>query len=273
MKILNKNIVLLIAVLSVVFSFGVMTANAEENVTGVSPTIQKTEIQKTDIRLEGKKRVVETQRVKANLEARRAEADNLSNDIKEQRVNDRNEIKAVEVRTQKSSNGISDNIKERREQTVENREIKKAERIEKLNEKAKERITAYTVRIINRLTAAINRMLKLADRIEARIIKLEEKFTDKGLDLSESKNLVEKAREEARNAQIEINSISEIFAEIIDAENPKESFNAIREHIKNTTTSIKNAHKTLVEAIKSVKASVVKDTTEDTTDTNDDDNI
>lgn len=258
-KILNKDIVLFIVMLSVVFSFGVMTANAEENVTDVSSTIQKTEVQKVDARLEEKKRMIETQRVKANLEAKRESADNLSDDIKVKEI-------GAEAKT---------NIQERLEQTVENREIKKEERKEKLNEKTKERITAYADRIINRLTAAINRMLKLADRIEARIIKLEEKFTDKGLDLSESKKLVERAREEARNAQTEINSISETFAEIIDVENPRESFNAVREHIKNAIISVKNAHKTLVEAIKSVKANVVKDTTEDTedADTNNNDNI
>lgn len=297
MKFLNKNIVLLIAVLSVVFSFGVIITNAEDGVTETLPTVQKTQR-------------IEAQRVKVNLETKRESADNLSDNLKDRRIETKTDIETKREYTNNSSDNLKDrkidtrdkiktteknriqkssddikvkepgveaktNIQERLKQTIENREAKKAEREKKLNEKKKERIAAYTKKIILRLNAAVERMFKLADRTETRIIKLEEKFTDKELDLSEAKKLVKKAREEVKNAQREIESMSEIFAEAIDTENPKESFDTIREHIKNAIINVKNAHKTLVEAIKLIKANVVKDTTEDTvdTDTNDDDNI
>lgn len=278
---LNKNTILVFTILFIMFSFGTIIANAEENSAEISPTkqtvqtVQKIDAQKVEASPETSNVRGQQIETKSDIEAKRVKTYNSSDDVKNKRIENRDKIKTTETRVQKLSNDAKEqraetkiNIQERKEQKAENREIKKTERIERLNEKAKERITKYADRTINRLNAAINRILKLADRVEARIIKLEERFRDKGLDLSEAKKLVEKARKEAGDAQSEINSISEIFIETIDAENPKESFSKAREHIKNAILSIKNAHKTLVEAIKLVKASVAKDTTDTEIDDN-----
>lgn len=140
--------------------------------------------------------------------------------------------------------------------TQNERNEQKAERKERLTEKARNRVEAYVERITKRLNAALDRMEEMAERVESRIAKLEEKFTDKDLDLSESKDLLEKARTEIESARRAVSSIEVSISGVLNTDNPRESFTTVKELTRSAIVNIKNAHRALVEAIKSVKASV-----------------
>jgi len=136
----------------------------------------------------------------------------------------------------------------RREEAAEKRE----ERKQKLDEKRKGRIAAYSERIVKRMNAAVDRLEKIVDRVGSRIVKLEDKFD--GLSLEESKSLLAIARVELLNASVNIEDIALALQAALDSDTPKEAFEEVRVLFGEAKQSIKDAHKTLVDAIKSVKA-------------------
>ena len=111
----------------------------------------------------------------------------------------------------------------------------------------------------------------MIDRVDSRITKLEEKFVDKGLDLSNSKRLLEVARSEVVSARADVSAVEGAVAGALNTDNPKESFAKVRELIKSATESVKSAHRALIEAVKEVKASVGSDNTKPSTDTSETD--
>lgn len=137
--------------------------------------------------------------------------------------------------------------------------LRKEVREERLNELAKKRIGAYVKRIVRRLEAALNRMSKLGDRIDSRITKFEEK----GLDMSNAISLLAEARVEISNAQSSIEAMRVNIDAVLESDNPKESFSQIRALIGEAKDGVKKAHKALIEAIKAMKAGVVKSESDD----------
>ena len=94
-------------------------------------------------------------------------------------------------------------------------------------------------------------------RLESRIEKLEERFKDRALDLSNAKKLLVGAREEINLAKTNISTLMGLVDETLNnTENPKEEFGKVQELIKNTVSTVKDAHRALIEAIKAVKAGI-----------------
>ncbi len=192
------------------------------------------------------------------------------NDINGSTVDTRAELrdKAEEKRIQlrEEADALRSNAQDRkaqldarREEALEKARILKEEAVErsdirkqKLDERRKERIGAYVARIVKRMNAAVERLGRIADRVDSRIAKLEERID--GLSLDESKSLLSIVREELRSAAVDIGAIAEALQGALDSDTPKEAFEEVRALFGEAKQSIKDAHKTLVEAIKSVKA-------------------
>lgn len=148
----------------------------------------------------------------------------------------------------KSSQASS--TEERRVEINEEREIRKEERLERLSERAKERIAAYAERIFKRLYTALERMDKIADRIKSRMEKMEEK----GFETGETAALLAKAREQIEAGRNAIDEAAKLVETALENDNPKDSFKEIRVLIKEAVQSVKDAHKSLIEAIKELRA-------------------
>ena len=88
--------------------------------------------------------------------------------------------------------------------------------------------------------------------MDSRIVKLEER----GLDLSVAKGLLDTARAEIANAQADVDVVEAAVALALENDNPKEAFGVVRELLSGSKDSIKAAHRTLVEAIREIKAGV-----------------
>lgn len=190
----------------------------------------------------------------------------IKTNLQDKRESLRADIQNKSLDAQKNLSDKRAELADKRLEAKEKRDEKKVERKAKLAEKAKDRIKAYVERITKRLDAALDRMAKMTDRVESRIAKLEDKFTDRGLDLSESTILLEEARSEIASARADVNAIEGAIAGVLNTENPKESFSAVRALIKSATESVKSSHRALVEAVKEVKSSIGSDNNKQSSD-------
>ena len=102
------------------------------------------------------------------------------------------------------------------------------------------------------MNAAVERLEKIADRVDSRIVKLEE--TIDGLSLDESKVLLLASREALTSAASDMEVVFEAMRSALDSDTPKEAFIGVRTLFSEAKQSLKDAHRALVEAIKSLKA-------------------
>jgi len=204
--------------------------------------------------------VVESKKTTPIFQVLKDKIKNLQDRVAEKKPN----IQQVEDAQQNANlneNKIRNEIKEKNAGAAEKKveavkqkvEEKRAEIKEKLNDAAKGRISAYAERVIKRFNAAITRYEEMMQRIETRIIKIEK---EKGISLNESKNILEKARGNILVAKDKVAEAAAEIGKIIgDSETPKGLFEKAKQILGEAKTAIFDAHKILVELIKSVKSS------------------
>lgn len=261
-KTLNAYLLIVFIIFAIAFFVSFTFTYAQEDV-GV--TVSNTsEIDSTD-------KVPTTNAVRTNTPIKRKAVE-----LKSKKLDVRTTLQEKRAELESKRENAKEKLEEKKAERAEKMEEKRAEKTKRLEERAKKRIDAYVERISKRLTVALERMDKIIGRVESRIAKLEEKFTDRGLDLSDAKRLLNEARDEVASAREDVSAVGGAIEGALNTDNPKESFSVIRELIKDAVASVKSAHRALVEAVKSVKASVEPNNTEssdDTTDTNEGDKI
>ena len=161
----------------------------------------------------------------------------LRAEIKEKRREAREKLELRRSKIQEKRAGIERRLEDRRTN---------------LENKAKERIRAFIDRIENRFGRAIDRLEKISGRILSRI----EKFEERGTDMSTPRDLLEKAATDLDTASEAIGLFKAEAYAATDADNPKAAFDRVHELAVVAKDSIKDAHATLVEAIKAIKAEV-----------------
>lgn len=165
-----------------------------------------------------------------------------------------------------------ENALERRGELRDERQERRAtatdERRDQRIERQKKNIEAYFERVMKRLDAALNRMTKLGDRVASRIMKLE---GERGVNLSDARAKLELARKEIAGGQAAIIEAKGLIASLLASDNPREIFGNVKDIIRKTVESIREAHRALVETLKAAKAaSGLRDTprTDTTTENN-----
>jgi len=142
---------------------------------------------------------------------------------------------------------------EKKEQIEEKRaeiQQKQEDRKQQHAEKRMERIRAYFERVTKRLGAALERFTILGDRLNSRFEKLE----GRGVNTDNSRAHLEVAREKITHAEsILLNSKNEMEG-LLSGELTKETFSNVKKLIKDVITGIKDTHRSLINAIKEVKA-------------------
>ncbi len=114
-----------------------------------------------------------------------------------------------------------------------------------------------------RLDSAITRVESIINRLDSRITKIEAT----GITLESAKQKVMQARTEIATAKTTSSTLPALFAEIRSSDVPlRVAFEKMKRALKETEARIKIAHKAVVEAIVSVKAST--ETTATSTPTN-----
>jgi hypothetical protein len=155
-------------------------------------------------------------------------------------VSDR--VDTQKARVEAKATQLSDRLEEHR--------AKMAERKAKLSERHQARILEHVKRLVHRLNAAIERMEILAGRVQSRI----DKLTERGLDMADEQALLDTALSHIASAQTDVDALEEAVIAMLESDEPREAYAKVKELVRTTIDSVKSAHKTLVEAIRSVKA-------------------
>ncbi len=120
-----------------------------------------------------------------------------------------------------------------------------------LSEKRKEQIRNLFSRLIKRLEAAIDRLENLITRIESRLEKIE--TGQEGLDIEAIKSELQAVKERLIAVNSALTDASASLEEILDSENPRESFNSVRDLIKGLKSELQAVHQSLTQIIGKIR--------------------
>lgn len=141
---------------------------------------------------------------------------------------------------------------------MENREERRAEARERMEEKRSEILKHLSEQMFKRMEAAIERYTKLSDRVDSRIQKLKEK----GVDTTKSESLVAttrtkiaEAKAAVETARQEVEGAATLADDSASSTKPIDAGKRVRENLEEARVAITAAHKALVSAIESLKAS------------------
>lgn len=136
----------------------------------------------------------------------------------------------------------------RQEAIGQRREERQASREARLTEVRSARIRSFSERLTARLQALIERLGTLITRIESRLLKIGE-GTD--IDTVLIQGDLDTANTLLASAQATLNTIE--IEVILEADNPKEAFQDIREAIQGIRDDLKQVHRILVSVIGDIK--------------------
>lgn len=141
---------------------------------------------------------------------------------------------------------------------MENREERRAEARERMEEKRSEILKHLSEQMFKRMEAAIERYTKLSDRVDSRIQKLKEK----GVDTTKSESLIAitrtkiaEAKTAVEAAKQEVEGAATLADNSASSTKPIDAGKRVRENLEKARLAITAAHKALVSAIESLKAS------------------
>ncbi len=182
------------------------------------------------------------------LERRDIDAEDNDNNFKKRRVKSLN--------SQRSDIDGDDTIRENRRKE---RADGKVGRDEKSKERRLERVSRFLANINRKMNSAVSRLEKLSERIESRI----NKFEERGLDMTDAKQLLDTAKNDVKIAGESINTTVERARNAFETNISRDTFGGIVSELSKTKEVLKTAHRSLVEVIKIMRASLVKDNSDD----------
>lgn len=280
-KMKNKNIFqILILAIFLFVGFGIVSAD-EDQVTSGSQT-NKQQMQKNvpaavmvQEEVERKKTLKESYQEKLqSLFQKREEVQNREEE-EEGEVGQQNE-KREEVQNRieekkESQKEKQEEVQNRVEERKAEMEKKKVEIKGRLEEQIRERVKTSVEKILAHFESLLNKISEIKDKTQERIVALELR----GIDLTESKTLMEIVPVKIEEAKTEIANLKIALQEALDSEEPQTAFETTKELTLSAKNAVKEAHKSLVDVISSIKASVratTATTTPTTTDDNDNEN-
>jgi len=189
---------------------------------------------------------------------------------------DRDGVEIQKVRTQRDINATDKprsfldkartvlEEKRRGSDTIERREKRSITR----EDQRQERIASFLNKVKRKMDAATTRLLKIAERIESRIVKFEERE----IDMTEARRLLEVAKGNISSAGESITTAVENARTALASELSRNSFGSVVSELRNAKEHLRSAHKSLIEVVRIMKASLSDnsaDTKDDTQDTDD----
>ncbi|MBU4480408.1 hypothetical protein KKG48_03130 [Patescibacteria group bacterium] len=261
----KKNISILILIAFLFSGMNVSNISAEEEIvaedtsTTQAPTKANIQKQKQEMNL-GNNVSAETQL-------------KLKNNAEETTLRERIQTKLQIFQNKKEEsvekiNEKKEQLQERKEEKLQQIQEKRELRKEKLDEKLKERITKIANSIVSRFEKTLEKLVAVKNKVQTRIGEME----GKGFDMTEAKSLMEKVPVKIQEAQQKIENMKNAFNSASDSENPGEAFTSAKEVANIAKEGIKEAHKSIVDVIESIKASVRTRTQQETQETTTGDN-
>ena len=259
----------------VLLSFGVFQiakAQTEESETGsvvspTSPTVTEVIPKRTNVLQRYKTEVKE---VKENVQIEVQGIQEKRGVIKEAVIQKKdamqeirkNAVSEVKERALDKKTDVQNVLKDKRAEKETQIGEKEAKRVAKQEElqarkkemeaKAKERAAAYFEKMLKRLYAAVDRLQTLAQRVLSRA----EKLAERGVDVSKTRELLAIAQTKIFDAKTKLEQVGVQVREVLSEEIDKRAlFERVKELTQSSVEDIKAAHRALVDAIASLKAS------------------
>lgn len=278
-------------ILTMMLSMGVI-ARAEDGTTSRDNT-KRAELnaqrQKMQDDLKMKRQEVESQLLKLRQEREKIQTDlkmkrdEMQAKIKDGRVEVTAEMRKMQEDLQRKREEIRTQVQEKRAEIqteIETTREMAKQKMEDLRAQVKEEKNALTSRVkeerivgrekaLERFDGAIFRVNNLKERVNEHIAKLEAK----GVDVTEAINFVAIAESKLGDAQVKIVEANNLLSLSIE-KLTKENKTQLVTLMKDTQSLIKEAHRALIDAVKSLKESVkveiINTTTEPSTNTDTD---
>jgi hypothetical protein len=152
-------------------------------------------------------------------------------------------VVVVPTQTQRYANTKRLEIKERIAEV-------KASRSATLAQKRKQNIEAYWERLTKRLLNLIERQEGIIDRMNSRVKTIEE---EDGEDLSDVKVGLKEAQTKLDLAKANLSAADESFEDVLESENPKEAFKAVRDTVYEIRKTIIEVHTSLAQMIGQIR--------------------
>lgn len=156
--------------------------------------------------------------------------------------------------------GFNENVQQRNQEAKQIMEEKKQEIMGRLDAQKKDRVKRQTDKIVLNFENALKKIEEISQKVQARIETMEER----GVDLTEAKNLISETFIKIEEARISISEMKNAFLSALDSETPRETFAQTKEVAKISKEKIKEAHQSLIKVINAIKASVKAITTTST---------
>lgn len=184
-----------------------------------------------------------------NVAGKRENAQEKRAELKEKRVEVRENVKEKRAELEEKRSEVRENVKERRDEVRQ-----------KMEERKSEILSRMAHQMIRRMKAAIERLDKLADRIDSRITKLKAK----NIDTTKAETNISIARAKIAEAITAVKIAEGAVAGAITqadmvAANKETSVDAgkpIREALEKARQAVFAAHKAIIDAVESLKATV-----------------
>ena len=126
---------------------------------------------------------------------------------------------------------------------------------QKIEETRKIRIRAYWGRIMGRMGIATTRLERIADRISSRL----DKFQEKGVDVTNPRELLETAKTKITDAKAAVENAKNKIEEIMNSGgDAKTIFQQIKDELNKVKQAVKDAHSALVDVIVALKPGLIK---------------
>lgn len=148
----------------------------------------------------------------------------------------------------------------KRDQFQENKEERIASHTAALSESRKARARERYSRLSTRISAAMGRLDTLITRIESRLAVIEENNPD--ADTTQIESEIATAKSLLLDAQIDLEAANDNFEEVFESEDPKATFQFIKDTVVGVKEKLVEVHRTLVSVIGDIKGLRVGNTTQ-----------
>jgi len=173
----------------------------------------------------------------------------LKESFSQSREEMREKMEAFRNEVMEKREALRAELKNRREQFRNEAQKRIDELKKKLGEKRGERIEAFFQKMVEKFEHAIERFKKYADRIAERLDKAE----SNGKDVAELRVKLSAANDKILEAEMALEDSKAKYAEAVKDPDFKASFAKVREVVHGVLVKVKEAHRALVDVVKSIK--------------------
>jgi len=158
-------------------------------------------------------------------------------------------VRNLKDRLQDERKNFIDKVKEERENFVDHLKAKREAIKKKLGEERLNRIGRFAEQMFHRFEEAIDRLGRDADRISERL----DKLAARGVNVAEWRADLDVAKTSISGAVTKLEEAKLKLVEILNASDPKKSFEDVRRLVAGVRDALKKAHADLVKVIREIK--------------------